>query len=65
MVLDEGDNCMATIFMEDKGVFKLADLSKVQTNIPFDPSDYDETQVNVNVALKHIKELLNVPSQFI
>ena len=64
MFMDEGADCMATNFMEEKGAFKLADLSKVETNIPFDPSYYDVTHLFVNVASQFVKQLLCVPTQF-
>ena len=39
----------------------LADLSQCECKLDFNPEDYDETQLNITEAQKHIKELLNLP----
>ena len=41
----------------------MSDLSKIDAQIPFEPSNYEESQTNVRVATRDIKQLLNVPTQ--
>ena len=52
----------ATDFRKGKAM-KLSDLSTYGTNLPFDPSKYNETQRDPKLARKYIKELLNVPTK--
>jgi hypothetical protein len=42
---------------------KLADISQIENSLEFFLKDYDETQIDPDVAQTHIEELMNFPSE--
>ncbi len=62
LVIEDEGKLVAKDFWSGTAL-KLSDISHVASTLPFNEEDYDETQLDVNVARPHIEELLNYQSQ--